>query len=74
MKFSVQGRKGQNFVEYMIVVTAIAVVLISFCNKNNGSFTASVNGMLASPMNMVQYKNNNFNLEIQNSTVELVEP
>jgi Flp pilus assembly pilin Flp len=68
-----QKKKGQNIVEYLLLVTAIAVLLIGVFAKG-GKFAASVNGMLDAPRNMLVISNQLLNIVTVDSTVVLQSP
>jgi len=55
-----KDNKGQNLVEYILLVTAVVVVCIYFCVPG-GLMTQSVNGSLNSILNQI----NNINSQIQ---------
>jgi Flp pilus assembly pilin Flp len=52
----VQNKKGQNIVEYVLVVMAVAIVVIAFTVKN-GSLAGTFNRSLSVPVNLVMQKN-----------------
>jgi Flp pilus assembly pilin Flp len=70
MRLSTRKQRGQNIVEYLLLVTAIAVLLIGVFAKG-GKFTSAVNGMLDAPRNMIVISNSLLNLVTVNSTVVL---
>jgi len=60
MRLCVKDQKGQNVVEYLILAAAVTVVLIAAIAKGS-PFSGAVNGLMASPINMIEARN----MEIQ---------
>ena len=55
------GSKGQNLIEYILLVTAVAIVCIYFFSQPNGPMGQSINASL----NGVVEQINDLNKEIQ---------
>ena len=56
-----RNNKGQNLVEYILLVTAVVVVSIYFCLPG-GIMTRSVNGSLNSILNEINHANSEIQL------------
>jgi Flp pilus assembly pilin Flp len=67
MRLATRKQRGQNIIEYLLLVTAIAVLLIGVFVKG-GKFASTVNGMIDAPRNMVVISNRLLNLVTINST------
>ena len=65
MRLSVRGQKGQNVVEYLVLVCAVVAVLIAALAKG-GAFSGAVNDMIASPIKMIEKRNQEINLVVDN--------
>jgi Flp pilus assembly pilin Flp len=62
MRLFVREQKGQNVVEYMILLAAVAAVLIVAVAKGS-PFNSAVNGLIASPINMLVTANQSIRLQ-----------
>ena len=64
MRLSVRSQKGQNVVEYLLLVTAVATVLIVAVAKGS-PFAGAVREMIAIPINMIDTRNQEIRLQIK---------
>jgi Flp pilus assembly pilin Flp len=62
MRLFIRAQKGQNIVEYVVLVAAVAAVLIVAVAKGS-PFAGAVKGMISAPMNMVITANQEIQLK-----------
>jgi Flp pilus assembly pilin Flp len=62
MRSFVRDQTGQNVVEYMVVLAAVAAVLVVAVVKGS-PFSTAVNGLMASPTNMIEHRNQEIQLQ-----------
>jgi hypothetical protein len=56
MRSFIGKKRGQNVVEYLLLVTAVAILVLTVFPKNGG-YTKAINKMISAPMNMLLISN-----------------